>query len=116
MFVKRLGLSLANDALITATRIPASQLLSSGFVNKIFPADGFADAVQKHIAATFAGHLDSQSMLKIKRLVRASFLQDLEAANVIEHFEGLERIAEGVPQARFVSDYTCPRDYLCSSC
>lgn len=101
-FVKRMGLSTANAALITSSRIPASQLLACGFVNKIFPTEGFAGAVQAHIAATFGSHLNADSMLRIKGLVRASYVRELEAVNVLEHFGGLERFAEGVPQAQFV--------------
>lgn len=104
LFAKRMGLSLANEALLCATRIPASRLLAAGFVNRVFAAEGFADAVDAHIRKTFgpAANLDPQSLLRIKRLIRESYVRDIEAANVVEHLEGLERFAEGAPQARFV--------------
>lgn len=100
-----MGTSLANEALLCAARIPASRLLAAGFVNRVFTADGFADAVADHVRTTFgpAANLDPQSLLRIKRLMREPEQRNVEAANVVEHFAGLERFAEGVPQARFVS-------------
>jgi len=100
-----MGPSLANEALLCATRLPASRLAAAGFVNRVFPTEKFAESVAEHVQKTFgpAANLDPQSVLRIKRLIRERDVRAVEAANVVEHFEGLERFAEGVPQGRFVS-------------
>jgi len=115
-----MGPSLANEALLCATRLPASRLAAAGFVNRVFPTEKFAECVAEHVQKTFgpSANLDPQSVLRIKRLIRERDVRAVEAANVVEHFEGLERFAEGVPQGRFVSfifyfsRFYSPRQFL----
>ena len=101
-FVNRMGISLANEALLTSRKIQLPQLLSSGFVNKEFPAnDQFLDNVISEVRDKLGEHLNGESMLKIKELIRFRERADMEAQGVREVVGGLERFVKGVPQAEF---------------
>jgi peroxisomal 3,2-trans-enoyl-CoA isomerase len=102
MFVKRMGLATANEALITSRRIPVSQLHACGFVNEVFPTEGFFNNVRAHIRDVFGSHLNHDSMIRIKALIKSSYMRELEATNVSEHYGGLARFAAGIPQKEFV--------------
>lgn len=91
MFVKRLGLSKANEALLLSKRISAQELLECGFVNKIFPEEGFRERVLEFVDDLIGSHLNHKSMLDLKKLIRGAFGDDLERANVREAFVGLEK-------------------------
>ena len=97
-----MGLSIANEALITSRRIPASQLLACGFVNKVFPTEDFFNTVRAHVYDIFGTHLNHDSMIRIKSLIRSSYMRELETTNVTEHYGGLARFAAGIPQQEFV--------------
>ncbi|KAL7268433.1 dodecenoyl-CoA isomerase [Rhizina undulata] len=102
MFMKRMGISKANEALMLSKKIPAAELLASGFINKIFPAgEGFHEAVFKHIDDVFGNHINHESMMGIKKLIRQQMEHDVENANVKEAFAGLERFVQGTPQMEF---------------
>ncbi|KAH7017933.1 ClpP/crotonase-like domain-containing protein, partial [Macrophomina phaseolina] len=100
-FTRRLGRSLASAALLASQRIPASALLACGFVNEIVDGDDFLSAVMQRVDALFgpAANLDRGSLLKIKALITRGEREQVEAANVVEHWEGLARFADGIPQA-----------------
>ncbi|KAH8806166.1 ClpP/crotonase-like domain-containing protein [Xylogone sp. PMI_703] len=100
-FVQRMGISKANEALIQSQRIPAEELLRVGFVNEIFPADGFMDRVLNEIENRMGSHLVGSSMLKIKALIRQRQLREMDQQNVAELFEGLDRQVQGIPQREF---------------
>lgn len=100
-FVERMGISKANEALIQSRRIPAEELLSTGFVNNIFPAEGFLARVLKEIEERMGPHLVGSSMLKIKALIRLRQRREIDQQNVAELFEGLDRQAQGIPQREF---------------
>lgn len=105
-FVERLGISKANEALIMSKRIPADELLATGFVNKIFDVkkgedEKFLGLVMKEVDERLGTHLIGDSMIKIKALIRKPQRALLDAQGVAEVFGGLERFASGIPQEEF---------------
>ena len=108
-FVRRLGFAKANEALILSKQIPAADLLACGFLNKIYPTpkdlkdcSEFHAAVLQDVRREFLDRgLNPESMLLMKKLIRAAWEEKLEAANVNEAFMGLERFLSGAPQEEF---------------
>lgn len=105
-FVQRLGISKANEALIMSKRITAEELLQVGFVNKVFDTgkdeqEKFLGEVLKEVEDRLGDHLNSDSLLKVKALIRKPERDVLDQQNVAEVFGGLERFAAGVPQEEF---------------
>lgn len=100
-FVQRMGIAKANVALIQSRRIPADELLSVGFVTKIFPPETFLEDVLREIDDTMGPHLVSSSMLRIKALIRHRQQREMDEQNVAELFEGLDRQVQGIPQREF---------------
>lgn len=105
-FVQRLGIAKANEALIMSKRITAQELLEVGFVNKIMPCSPeegakFKTLVLEEINDRFGDHLISDSLLKIKALIRKPERDILETQGVAEVFGGLERFVAGIPQEEF---------------
>jgi Delta3-Delta2-enoyl-CoA isomerase len=105
-FVQRLGISKANEALIMSKRITSEELLHVGYVNKIFDfgktdSEGFVKAVLAEIQDRMGDHLNSDSMVKVKALIRAPDRKTLDAQGVAEVYGGLERFMSGIPQEEF---------------
>jgi peroxisomal 3,2-trans-enoyl-CoA isomerase len=105
-FVQRLGISKANEALIMSKRLTADELLATGYINKIFQfgkneSDKFLQAVLAEINDRLGDHLNSDSMVKMKALIRAPYKQQLDAQGVLEVFGGMERFMLGIPQEEF---------------
>ena len=104
-FVKRLGISKANEALIMSKRIISEELLHTGFVNKIFDtgkdSNKFQSEVLKEINERLGDHLNNDSMVKIKALIRKPDMDILDRQGLLEVFGGLERFISGVPQEEF---------------
>ena len=74
-FVQRLGIHKANGALLRSERITAEDLLQVGFIKKIFdtPKDEqerFMGEVLKEAEDRLGDHLNSDSLLKVKALIR----------------------------------------------
>jgi len=105
--VQRMGISKANEALIMSRRIPCDELVACGFVNKVFSgkdqndSDGFLKQVLAEVEDKLGEHLNQESIVKIKQLVRAPYLEALEAQGVREVIEGMKRFVVGAPQAEF---------------
>jgi len=102
MFVKRMGLAKANEALILSKRITCEELVQCGFVNKVFPKEGFPEKVLAYVQDTFGEHLNHESMLGVKKLIREGWERELEASGVREASGGMERFLEGIPQQEFL--------------
>ena len=107
-FVQRLGISKANEALIMSKRITAEEMLHVGFINKIFhlgkdEQDKFLEEVLKHVDERLGEHLNSESLLKVKALIRKPERDIMDAQNAAEVFGGLERLAAGIPYVLFWS-------------
>lgn len=105
-FVQRLGISKANEALIMSKRITAEEMLATGFVNKIFPVrkgeeDKFLPEVLKEVNERLGDHLNSDSLIKVKEMIRKPDRERMDAMTVTEVLGGLERFASGVPQEEF---------------
>ncbi|PWW80393.1 ClpP/crotonase [Tuber magnatum] len=101
MFLRRMGMAKAHEALILSKRIPAADLVACGFVNKVFPEEGFHERVLEFVNDAMGDHLVHESMLSVKQLIRDGMRKDLESANVREAFAGMERFLSGVPQKEF---------------
>jgi len=88
-------------------RLVADELVQCGFVNKIFDvgdkndSDGFLKEVLKEVDERLGDHLNNDSMVKVKALIRAPERKQLDAQGVSEVFGGLERFMSGVPQEEF---------------
>jgi len=107
-FVQRLGLAKANEALIMSKRLTCDELVATGYVNKVFnfgkepgESEKFLKAVIEEIDERLGTHLNQDSMIKVKELIRAPYKQTLDAQGVREVFGGLERFMQGIPQEEF---------------
>jgi enoyl-CoA hydratase/carnithine racemase len=109
-FVQRLGVSKANEALIMSKRITAEEMVQVGFINKIFTdidpqaADAnqkFMAEVLKEVEERLGGHLNRESLLKIKALLKHSAREEVDKANYREVYEGMDRFLKGIPQEEF---------------
>ena len=105
-FVQRLGVSKANEALIMSKKITAEELFATGFVNKIFQvekgeSDKFLGLVLKEVEERLGEHLNSDSLLQIKALIRKPERDVMDHMTVLEVFGGLERFQAGVPKKEF---------------
>jgi peroxisomal 3,2-trans-enoyl-CoA isomerase len=105
--VQRLGPSKANEALIMSRRIPCDELVACGFVNKVFSgtdqkdSDGFLKQVLHEVNERLGEHLNQDSLIGIKKLIRAPFEEMLEAQGVREVVAGMQRFVVGAPQEEF---------------
>lgn len=105
-FVQRMGIAKANEALIMSKRITSQELVQCGFVNQIFDTkpneqEKFLGLVLKEVDDKLGDHLVSDSLTKIKALIRKPEREIMDAQGVAEVFGGLERFLSGVPQAEF---------------
>ncbi|KAL8933712.1 MAG: hypothetical protein Q9211_005629 [Gyalolechia sp. 1 TL-2023] len=105
-FVRRLGISKANEALIMSKKITADEMLATGFVNKVFPVrkgeeDKFLPEVMKEVTERLGDHLNSDSLIKVKEMIRKPDKERMDAMTITEVLGGLERFASGVPQEEF---------------
>jgi len=105
--VQRMGIATANEALLTSRKIPIEKLLQCGFVNKTFAgkdekdSDGFLKQVLEEIDDKLGSHLNRDSLLGIKKLIRAPFDEALEAQGVREVMAGMGVFLKGAPQEEF---------------
>ena len=70
-----MGIAKANEALIMSKRITSEELVKCGFVNEIFDTkpteqEKFLELVLKEVDNRLGDHLVSDSMTKIKALIR----------------------------------------------
>ena len=87
-------------------RITSEELLGCGFVNKVFECgkgeeEKFLEMVLEEVSERLGDHLNGDSMIKTKHLIRGPERDILNVQNVAEVFGGLERFVEGVPQEEF---------------
>ena len=87
-------------------RITAEELLQVGFVNKIIQTEKneqekFLAEVLKEVEDRLGDHLNSDSLVKVKALIRKPEREMIDGQTVAEVFGGLERFAAGVPQEEF---------------
>ncbi|KAL3953676.1 hypothetical protein ACCO45_011632 [Purpureocillium lilacinum] len=104
--VQRLGPAKANEALIMSKRLWAKELLDAGYLNEIFDYPkgedaAFRDRVLKEVDERLGDHLNGESLVGIKKLIRRPELETIHNANVHEVFAGLDRFVKGIPQEEF---------------
>ncbi|KAK2605966.1 dodecenoyl-CoA isomerase [Conoideocrella luteorostrata] len=102
----RLGPARANEALIMSKRLPAEDLKQCGFVNEIFDfgkgeSASFTERVLQEVRDRLGEHLNGESMLGIKKLLRRPDVDVHNAQSVHEVFAGLDRFVRGIPQEEF---------------
>jgi peroxisomal 3,2-trans-enoyl-CoA isomerase len=109
-FVRRLGISKANEALIMSKRITCEELVATGFVNAVFDVgsakeEGFSERflgrVLEEVNDRLGDHLNSDSLIKIKALIQGPGRAELDRQGVEEVMGGLKRFVSGVPQEEF---------------
>ncbi len=81
-------------------------MLQVGFVNKIVDTGKdeqgrFMAEVLREVNDRLGNHLNVDSLIQVKALIRKPERDVLDAQNVAEVFGGLERFAQGVPQEEF---------------
>ena len=88
-------------------RISVEELVQTGFVNKVVDVGGkdksgeFLEEVLKEVEERLGGHLNRESVVGIKALIRRPEMEVLERQGVAEVLAGLERFVKGVPQEEF---------------
>ncbi|KAF2150598.1 peroxisomal d3,d2-enoyl-CoA isomerase [Myriangium duriaei CBS 260.36] len=105
-FVQRLGISKANEALIMSKRLTIEELVHTGFVNKVIntkpgDTDAFMKEVLHEVDERLGTHLNQDSLLKIKALIRRPKKDENDSQLIQEVVGGLERFVAGVPQEEF---------------
>jgi peroxisomal 3,2-trans-enoyl-CoA isomerase len=100
----RLGPARANEALLMSRRIGSQELERCGFVNAIFDEGDdakFRARVLHEVDERLGDHLNGDSLIGIKKLIRKPEMDIMHTQNVHEVFAGLERFLTGVPQEEF---------------
>ncbi|RBR03076.1 uncharacterized protein FIESC28_11807 [Fusarium coffeatum] len=100
----RLGPARANEALLMSRRIGSQELERCGFVNAIFDEGDdakFRARVLHEVDERLGDHLNGDSLIGIKKLLRKPEMDIMHTQNVHEVFAGLERFLTGVPQEEF---------------
>ena len=88
-------------------RITSEEMLQVGFINKIFDVGGqekqekFLAAVLEEVRERLGDHLNSESLIRVKAIIRKPEREMMDGQTVAEVMGGLERFAEGVPQEEF---------------
>lgn len=106
VMVQRLGVAKANEALLMSKRLSAAELREAGFVNDVFacaPGDdaAFRARVLREVDERLGEHLNGESLVGIKKLIRGPDMNVVHQQNVHEVFAGLDRFVKGVPQDEF---------------
>ncbi|GKZ45872.1 hypothetical protein AbraIFM66951_008740 [Aspergillus brasiliensis] len=105
-FVRRLGVSKANEALIMSKRISCEELVASGFVNEVIHAPsgqpddstGFLEQVLGRVHKLFTPVGTQSGLLSMKKLICESDRRLDSQQNCDEVFAGLEMVTTGVPE------------------
>jgi peroxisomal 3,2-trans-enoyl-CoA isomerase len=101
--VQRLGLSLANEALLLSRPISAERLYQQGFLNKIYnlnDTDKFNDLVLEEFWQKVKD-LDPDSVRDIKKIIKSNYIKELQTTNAQEIIAGMYKFREHRPQKRF---------------
>lgn len=101
--MQRLGPARGNEALIMSKRITAEELERAGFVNAVFQTAPSEDAkfrglVLNEVEERLGPHLNGDSLLGIKKLIRRPERDVMDVQNAREVFDGLDRFVAGIPQ------------------
>ena len=104
--VNRLGVARGYEALLMSKRITCEELVHCGFVNKVFETkptedEKFLKLVLEEVDNRLGEHLVSNSLVKIKAMIRGPDRDIYDAQGVKEVFGGLEVFMAGIPQEEF---------------
>lgn len=104
-FVNRMGLSMAKEVLIWGKKKTAEELLQTGFINKIFPAQSpaqFHETIRREILTELNG-LDPTAILAMKSLIQAGLNEknNMDGVNLRESYAQAARFASGIPATQF---------------
>jgi peroxisomal 3,2-trans-enoyl-CoA isomerase len=80
-------------------RVGVDELVKVGMVNKVFPVEGFHDAVQRHLSEILKER-NGKSMMEMKRLANAP-LREKRIVALFDSWNALsERFVDGEPTRR----------------
>lgn len=95
-------------------KVDAETLLRTGYVNKIFAEGGgdgetgkgvnsetFLKRVVEEVDEMLGAHLNTESLLGVKKMVKSVDEGKMEKVGVREVMAGLERFVSGAPQREF---------------
>lgn len=87
-------------------KLVVDELLQVGYVNKVFQTkpnehEKFLALVLEEVEERLGAHLNQESLVGIKKLIRRPEREILDAQGVHEVFGGLERFVRGIPQEEF---------------
>ncbi|KAH8928389.1 ClpP/crotonase [Atractiella rhizophila] len=100
-FPRRMGIGLANEALLLSRKLTAAELLQAGFLTRIPPKDRFIPSVLAYIRE-MTQDLVKESLVVTKKLIQDGLNRHgADTANLNEIFMGTERFVSGRPQQRF---------------
>ncbi|KXS21565.1 peroxisomal d3,d2-enoyl-CoA isomeras-like protein [Gonapodya prolifera JEL478] len=99
-FVQGMGLRLATEVLTLGRKLTASELISSGFANRVFPSATFEADVEKYLEDALKEN-DEGSVLVGKKLIAQPLIPSRMAAVTEANNELMERYLTGVPAKRF---------------
>jgi peroxisomal 3,2-trans-enoyl-CoA isomerase len=101
--VQRLGLSVANEALLLSRPLNAKRLETLGFINKIYnmnDTEKFNDAVLEEFW-TMCKDLHLDSVKDIKKIIKTTYIQNWQSINAQEVVGGLFKWLDHIPQKKF---------------
>jgi len=102
MFVKRMGLAKASEALLFDKKMTAKELKECGFINHLWPnTPDFIAKVRAEIETTIKD-LNPRSLVGTKQLVWAAFRDDVHLTNLKELDMAIDRFASGDPAKEFM--------------
>jgi peroxisomal 3,2-trans-enoyl-CoA isomerase len=94
-----MGTHRANEILMLGERVGVDELVKVGMVNKVFPVEGFHDAVQRHLSEILKER-NGKSMMEMKRLANAP-LREKRIVALFDSWNALsERFVDGEPTRR----------------
>lgn len=106
-FVQRMGISQATETLLQSRKVGIEKLVKCGFVNEVIDgkdqndSDGFLKGVMAELEDKLGNHLSKESLLGIKKLIRAPYMEAMEAQGVREVMAGMGVFLKGAPQEEF---------------
>ena len=98
-WTQSMGVHRANEWLMFGGKANVEELQQLGLVNKVFPKEGFHQAVHDYLKEMLKER-DGKSMMEMKRLQNAS-LRDARVLSLFNSWQALsERFVEGEPMRR----------------
>jgi peroxisomal 3,2-trans-enoyl-CoA isomerase len=99
-YPRTMGPSLAAEVLLLGRKLTANDMLQARFAARVFPDEGFQEAVQSQIEKAVAD-VPMNSLLGAKKLLRGHLIPEYLAGNKKEFEALVERFKSGEPSKRF---------------